>query len=162
MAATISYGNLWNRSNNTVGESLPEDEARRRHADRERYCAVLEEDGRPVVALDINFRPPVVDVFFLDEQARAAGQYTFVAHPDGDGLWLEQTRQRRFVGPREMVAQDSTWTRPDGRLRNEVRAKNNPTVDVTEGRFDPAEHPELREPMPEFGDYDSIARWERT
>ncbi len=161
MTDAISYGNLWNRSTHSFGESLTEDEARRRHEARERYAVLLEDDGRPVAALDLNFRPPVVDVFLLDEERRPAGQYKFVADPGGAGLWLEQTRRRQFEGPRDITSQESTWTRPNGLLRTEVRAKGQPTAEVIEATFDPDDHPELREPMPEFGAYDSIARWER-
>lgn len=164
MARTITYGNLWNRSTKAPGEQLSIDEARRRHDERERYCAILEDDGMPVVAIDITFRPPVVDVFFLDEHAQPEGQYKFVAHPDGD-LWLEQTRRRQFHAGK-IRRQDTVWTRPNGQIRQEDRITHETggqaVTQATESTFDPAEHPELREPMPRFGDYGSIARWERT
>lgn len=162
MSTTVTYGTLWHRYLGRFGEDLTEDQARARHDAREMYAAMISEDGRPVAALEVVQRPPLVKVFFLDEERRDVATYVFSAHPDGDGLWLEQTFVREIVDRRTIVAQEWVVTHPDGLLRTEVYTRDDPTRTVTESTFDPADFPELREPFPAFGDYASITRWERT
>jgi hypothetical protein len=161
MTTTVTYGNGWYRPGRRFGKDLTVDEARAAHEAREMYAALIHEDGAPVVAVEVVQRPPVVGVFFLDGEGRDTAEYVFVAHPDGGDLWLEQTFIREIVDRRTVVAQEWVVTRPDGRFRREVFTREEPTRRVTEGRFDPAQFPELREPMPVFGEYASISRWER-
>jgi hypothetical protein len=161
MTRTITYGTLWHRSAGRMPQEFTLEQARARHEAREKYVALIHEDGVPVVAVEVVQRPPVVGVFFLDGEGRDTAEYVFVAHPEGGDLWLEQTFVREIVDRRTVVAQEWVVTRPDGRFRREVFSRKDSTHRATEGRFDPAQFPELREPMPVFGEYTSISRWER-
>jgi hypothetical protein len=157
-AEILTYADRWNAAYGTPGIPLPEDEARRRHEARQRYAAFLGDPERPRVAVDLQLDEDLVQVLFLEDDRRWTMKYVFVVV--SRQLWLEQVHLREWLRDGRLRF-DSTTFRPDGRVYAERGIDRDPAKEVARGRFDPGSLAFLREPIPAFGDYLSIARAER-
>jgi len=154
----VAYADSWNEAYDEPGEQISEAAARRRHEAGESYAALVK-DGERRIAVASDLGHGVVTVFFLDPKSRWTTKYVFTER-DGGGLWLQQAHTREWLDDRRYRF-ESTTIRDDGRMYAERGVYGDREKEVAEQRLDPATLTFLDEPVPEFGDYRSITRFER-
>ena len=155
-----AYGIRWNGHLGRLGEVISEEEARRHHEKGELYCALLGDPEQPYAVVELRLEVPFVGVRFLDEERRTYLDYSF-GHYDGgpeNVLFLRQAIERK-LGPDGKVSWGAMHVfDPSGSV--EVEEKDYATG---ESKRYKVEHDVSGnwERIPDFGDYDSIARLER-
>lgn len=149
------------------GEPYGEDEAHRRHKAGEQYYVLIGDPAKPDAVIEAQPGRAGIEVNFLDSRRRETLTYYFVGgeYPDSDDLFLQQTTIKTYdgdAGPPVLPASSETWYfRPDG-SQHGFRQTNGGPTESTEGSMAPDEVAKtLVEPMPEFGDWDSITRYDR-
>jgi hypothetical protein len=158
-AQEIRYADQWKVSYNQPGEFISVDEAQRRHMAGERYVALLKQ-GEQRIVVDNNLEAGLINVYFLDDKRRWTTKYLFQRLDDGR-LWLQQVGNRKWLDD-SRYRYDSTTIRNDGRMYAERGILGDRgEKEVMERRLDPATLLFLNEPVPQFGDYRSITRYER-
>lgn len=157
----MTYGTKWARSRRRLLREITEAEARARHESGDTYAVLIEGGPEGPLAAELTLEVGAVNVFFLDEEHRDAAEYAFADAGLGQPLRLSTVYLRQIVDRRTIVAQESFHFAADGTVHRAVRGPGIQGEEVTVAHIDPAEHPELREPPPAFGDYASITRWER-
>lgn len=162
----VDYCFKWNYADNCPGEPLTADAALARHRVGEEYTAVLppgSENAAPVLVTVVR-RTGVVVVTFLDGPGRKATEYTFMQR-SGECLFL--TRVHIWDYPDEQPGRRlSEACRHETLLYREAGAVKRTLKDKTSGHQETTKYVDVPvaanwEPMPEFGDYRSIARYER-
>lgn len=154
----VTYAERWWQRKRKATGPLTEEEARRRHESGELYVAVLGDPERPDAAVEVRLEAGFVGVRLLDDQGREYLTYLFGRDPAAsDDLFLEQATWREFDGD-EVVRGDTYHFKKDGTA----------VVERVDYATKEAETAELRpdvssnwEPVPEFGQYESIARRDR-
>ena len=155
----MSYSRRWNDLRKQPLQPLDEDEAKRMHEKAEPYVAYVHDvDGRPDAVVELALFSPSVGVYFLDDRRQRSTYYAFTS--DGAGnLLLDEFGWRSFG--------------PDGQITMSERHRFSPdgVVSVTRSDFSTKEEKrweekledlsKLFEPIPAFGDYESITRYER-
>jgi hypothetical protein len=160
MTNTVTYAERWLDRRPDDVENLDEDEARSRHEKGKLYTAILGDPSEPRAYVDVRLERNFVGVHFLDEEGRNYVTYLF-GKPKGqdkDQLFLEQATWRVFGENDQVLRGETYFFKPDGKIVLDVTdfvsresQKGEKTDDVS-GNW---------EPVPEFGEYDSIARLER-
>jgi hypothetical protein len=158
-ATAVSYGEDWDETHREPSPPLDEDQARRRHEAGEPYVAYLHGvDGRPDAVVELAPRSARVGVSFLDENGRGATYYTFKPDRAG-GLWLDEFGGRRVGQDGEVVLTERRRFSADGLVSATRRNLVSGESRRWESRLDDLS--KLSEPMPAFGDYEGITRYER-
>lgn len=141
-----------------IVDPLDPETARKRHERGELYAAILGNPERPWAHLNVRLEVDYVGVTFLDEELREYLSYSFSDAPDGGGLFLGQATRRYFDSSGELAHDEHyifDWPDIAHVSKRDYVAKMRETYDVeTDMR-------ENLEPVPAFGDYESIARYER-
>jgi hypothetical protein len=162
----VDYCFKWNYADGEPGVPLTEEEARVKDAAGEEYSAVMPpRDGMrfPVLVTPV-WKSGVVAVTFLDDFGRKATEYTFMKKTE-ESLFL--TRVHMWTYPNDepgLRLSDSSSNemvsyREDGYVKRVVKNKVEnfqETVEYTDVPVDTN-----WEPIPTFGDFRSIARFER-
>jgi len=167
----FSYAEKWSRSYKEAIHPLTEVQARKRHETRYSevvrkrsgwkkalYTVLIGDPAKPSAFIEIvSFDS--VHVEFLDELLRITGYYQFVMRPDGR-LFMGAAAFSRFDDNGKKPAWNSRFSfKTDGFTMCFEDDPNDPKVAiVTEKRMDVSLN---WEPYPEFGKYESIARFER-
>lgn len=159
-AMNTSYCEGWFRARKVASKPLSEEQARQRHAKKGAlYTALLGDPVRPHTFVEI-VSGDSIQVEFLDEQLRSHSAYQFVIQPDGR-LFMVMAVFRMFQGDgtRLQSAHRLNFA-PDGSVTSvETDYVNNPDEEtVIEKTMDVSLNWEL---YPAFGDYASIARFDR-
>ncbi|SDU33175.1 hypothetical protein [Jiangella alkaliphila] len=145
---------------------LTEEEARVRDGAGEEYTAVLPpRTGTtfPVLVTPV-WKTGVVAVTFLDDVGRKATEYTFMKKAE-DRLFL--TRVHLWTYPNDQpglrlsdsASHETVHLREDGYVKRVVKNKVENVQETVE--YDDVPVDANWEPIPSFGDYGSIARYER-
>jgi hypothetical protein len=157
----VTYCRRWNFLRNRPIDPLTEQQARERDQKGELYTAVLGDPAGPEVIVEVE--RPAVRVDFFDRFQRQSNLYDFRLHDDGTMFLYHITN----------------WTYPDEEFRRIDQSSM-----IKSANFDPPDlaHMEIRdyeagesketsyrevdlsghwEPVPEFGDWLSIARYDR-
>lgn len=149
------------------GEPYGEGEARRRHEAGEQYYVLIGDPAAPDAVLEVQPNLAGIEVNFLDSRHRETVTYYFVSgeFADSDDLFLQQTTIKTYdsdAGPPILPATSETWYfRPDGSQHGFRQAADGPP-ESTDGSMSPDEvRTTLIEPAPEFGNWDSLARYDR-
>ena len=161
---TWIYCEEWNELNECPRHPLTTEEARARHASGELYTAILHSDARPSPELrvEIRWETGYAAVIFMDDYGRDELGYTFsvadgslflesmTLYDYGDskerGGYAEAERMERYAYTSDGIAHRTVET------GDEVNEESRSGVDVS-----------LHwEPIPEFGAYDSLIRYDRT
>jgi hypothetical protein len=162
----ISYTFRWNSRRNRPGNPLSEEEARARDAAGEEYTAVLPPrpgTNFPVLVTPV-WKTGVVVVTFIDDFGRQYMEYTFQKR-DGDRLFLTRVHLWTYPSdePRlrlsDASAHEDIVYREDGYSQRVITNKvegYKETVEYTDVPVD-----DNWEPMPVFGEYSAIGRFER-
>jgi hypothetical protein len=155
-----AYGVRWNGHLGRLGKTIDAAEARRRHDDGKLYSAVLGDPEQPSAAVEVRLEVPFVGARFLDEQRRTVLDYAFGALDGGrdDALFLRQAIERAYGADGAVAWSALHVFDPDGLVRVEEKDYARGETRCYEAGHD---GPRNREPVPAFGDYDSIARLER-
>lgn len=155
----------WNYADNEPGVPLTEAEARAKHDAGEEFTAVMppQRGTRSPVLVTPVWKSGVVAVTFLDDPGRKATEYTFMKRDDrlflvGVDLWTYPTDE---PGLRLSAATvyESISNHEDGTVKRIIKDKvkqEKETIEYTDVAMD-----SHWEPIPGFGDYESIARFER-
>lgn len=164
-----TYWGGWWSSRRKPTVSITEEEARRRHQGGEEYAVVLSDGGRPVVALTVLLRPraPFTKVEFLDDRLFPKYAYAFTTPQEGarEGvMFLENMYEEEWSDDEKHLGTTDIRFWVDGRSHKYVYDHVNRTTE--EGWAEElltAEELEVHwEPIPEFGDWDSIIRLDRS
>ncbi|WP_433336095.1 hypothetical protein [Spirillospora sp. CA-294931] len=162
----VDYCFKWNYADGVPGEPLTEAEAQTRDDTGEEYTAIM--PSRPGAAsptlVTLVRKTGVVVVTFLDDPGRKAVEYTFIkkAH---ENLFLARAHIWTYPNdePGLRLSDSSTHEtvcyREDGFVKRAVKNKlerSQETIEHTGVLVDAN-----WEPIPAFGDYRSIARFER-
>ena len=157
----VDYGVRWNGHLGRLGKVIPAEEARRRHESGELYSAVLGDPEQPYAVVEVRLEVPFVGVQFLDEQQRTYLDYAFGHYGDGpeNVLFLRQAIEHRLAPDGEV-----TWSAlhvfdPSGPA--EVEEKDYATGEATRYKVE-LDVSGNWERIPDFGDYASVARLERS
>jgi len=157
---SYSYAEKWSRSYKEAIKPLTEAEARKRHEKKGAlYTVLLGDPARPSTIVEIVSQDSI-QVEFYDETLRRLGYYQFVVQSNGQ-LFMVAAGFNEFDDNNRMPIWSRRFSfKPDGRVMSfEVDHVKDPdketvgekTVDVSLNW----------EPYPAFGDYASIARFDR-
>ncbi|WP_460998803.1 hypothetical protein [Streptomonospora sediminis] len=162
----VEYTWTWNFRRNRAGTPLTEAEARSRHATGEDYIAIIGRSpgtSHPVL-VTISGNYGYASTLFLDEHGRPKMEYQF-SQKNKDQMFLETVHIWSYADDnpkhtRKDANMIEKYTyREDGYARQEkINAIEN-FKDIKESTDVPVQN--NWEPVPEFGSYESIARWER-
>ncbi len=156
---------------------LDEVEARRRYVEGPTFTVVLPDDDTavPRAVLEVDAGASRVMVTFLG--VRGAVGTTYLFRRRGERLFFEQIDVYGYPGedvvaeldvdlavatpysPSNVVRHEQFWFRPDGVGRRTLDDAGRPTIEAEDRRDVPVD--DLWEPVPEFGDWSSIGRYER-
>jgi hypothetical protein len=165
-APQITYCFKWNVRRKRPGVTLSEAEARARHAKGDEYTAVIAPpagNGYPILVTPV-WKNDFVAVTFLDEVGRQYMEYSFTRN-DETRLFLDRVFIWTYPDDDPKLHLADSVKREDIRYREDGYVKRI-VIDETESIKDTTEYSGVPvddnwEPVPEFGDYRSIARRER-
>lgn len=162
----VGYTYRWNHRRNKPGTPLSEEEARAKDAAGEEYSAIL--PARPGTESPVLVTPVwktgVVITTFIDDFGRKSVEYVFTKKEDGR-LFLSTVHMWTYPNddPRlrlsDAVVHEEIRYREDGYVERVITNKAEhyrETVEYTDVPVD-----KNWEPLAPFGDYTSIARFER-
>ncbi len=156
---TVSYGERWSKRGLYIVDPLDVETARERHERGELYAAILGDPEHPWAYLVVRLEVGYVGVDFLDEELRGDLSYTFAREPDSEGdLFLEQATWRIYDDSGEPAFDEHYVFEPPNIAhvtKRDHTAKDQETYAL---KTDLAQN---YEPVPAFGEYESIARRER-
>jgi hypothetical protein len=158
MTDTVTYAERWLDGRPDEVEELDDAEARSRHESGELYTAILGDRESPRAYVDVRLEKGFVGVHFLDDDGRNHVTYLFGKGDGDDRLFLEQAVWRQFDDDGEVARGDAYYFKRDGTIHLESKDYVNRTAERGDKHDDVSGN---WEPVPEFGDYESIARLER-
>ena len=158
-----TYCDRWNGLLEEPIDPIGEAEARRRHDTGELYTAVSEESDKKRVLVEVRLENDYASVRFLDDLGRNENVLTF--RKLDDRLFLRKVisydygeSEERGGYARPIVIESFTY-KPDETMRHKIDDIRNKDITVEDYR---AINVDVHwEPIPAFGDYASIARWDR-
>jgi hypothetical protein len=162
----LDYTYKWNYRRNRPGQVLSEEEARLKDAAGDEYTAVMPPrpgTTRPVLVTPV-WQTGVVVVTFIDEFDRRAVEYVF-SKKDDTRLFLDDVHMWTYPNdePRLLLSAATVRERvsyyTDGYVKRVITNVGEHYKETIEYRDVPVES--NWEPIPTFGDYASIARFER-
>lgn len=159
MITSMRFGARWSDYRQKFNDTFSEAKARRRHALRKRYTALIETDDGTLAALELCFIGAYCIVSFLDDQGRCDQTHSYIPVEDGR-LFLSAISKREFEGQSRWSKGGYAWSfTPEGRMqilssddqRGLVVLAENLPVDVST-HF---------EPIPAFGAWEPLLHRER-
>ncbi|MBC6447365.1 hypothetical protein [Actinokineospora xionganensis] len=159
---TWTYCEHWNRVLNKPLSPFGESEARRRHESGDLYTAV---DARPDgtrILIEVRLETGYSATRFVDGRGRDELAYVFMRK--GDKLFLQDIISYTYGdeqgarGLAPLVVESCAYT-SEGIVRHEIDDLRVETIAVTD--YDSVDVTSHWEPIPEFGSYESISRYER-
>jgi hypothetical protein len=158
VAETLTYVDRWSEKWPTEFEELDEDEARRRHDAGELYTVLLGDPESPSAYIEVRLGVGYVGVLFLDENGRNNLTYLFAKDKTDDRLFLQQVSWRDYDEDGKIRNGTSYHFKRDGTIYSEEKDYEKQEAWKGEKQDDVSGN---WEPVPEFGQYDSIARRDR-
>ncbi|MCA1691748.1 MAG: hypothetical protein LC733_05935 [Actinobacteria bacterium] len=156
---TVSYSRRWNDVRKKPMQPIQEDEARRMHEAGQPYVAYVHGvDARRDAVVEVALFSPTVVVYFLDERGKRTIHYAFRSDGQG-GLFLDEFGWRNYAHDGQITLSEIHRFSEDGSVSV---ARTNATTDRETTWEEKLEDTALLlEPIPAFGDYESITRFER-
>lgn len=157
------YGERWNNLLEEPIEPFGESEARRRHEAGNLYTAIREGLDKNKILVEVRLERAYVGVRFLDELARDETVFSF-RKIEGrlflrEVISYEYGDSKKRGGHAEPVVIESFTFTPDGKMRREIDDSRQAQINATDyNSVDVSDH---WEPIPSFGEYDSIIRRDR-
>ena len=158
VAVTVSYCYQWNDLTRQPRDPYDEPTARERHARGELYTVLLGDPASPHTVVEMRLEAGWVGVHFLDSKLRRWSSYSFGLDDSKHELFLKQYRRADFDGAGVQTGTEIITFTPSGLLT--VRKVDQKTKMVDQHRVQ-ADVSKNWEPVPAFGQYDSIARFDR-
>lgn len=160
----ITYCVEWNSILEQPREPLSPSETQRKDKNRLPYAVLVGDPTDPDEIININWGNDYVEVAFNDEQKRQWLTYSFKKVGDGLMFMLAVTRwQYPEDGPAENLNGaeliEEIRYRTDGVVQREIRDENKQERIVDE--YDGVSLDINWEPVPEFGNWASLARFDR-
>lgn len=160
MIKHIAYGEKWSDYHQDWRKPFSEQVARRRHAARKMYTALITQHDDSKLALELCFAFSYCNIYFLDALGRCDLCYVFEPTPDGR-LFLCETSTGEYPPG------DSRWAvrgisrnfKQDGRMKT-LLSENKSIILL--GENEPVDVSTHFEPLPEFGQWESLIRKDRT
>jgi hypothetical protein len=155
----ITYCKRWSRFRKCMTEIWNAEKARKAHERGDLYTVLLGDPEKPTCFLEVHLKLGYIGVNFLDEYLRDYFQCGFTKEKPGM-LFLSQVTHREYEAETDTVI-EAKFARffPDGRAIYEIDNTHEDALLRKE-----VEQEDLSvnwEPIPEFGQYESIARFER-
>lgn len=162
----VDYCFRWNYANGVPSEPLTEDEARARDGAGEEYSAIMppRPGTRSPVLVTPAWKTGIVLVTFIDDPGRKAIEYTFKKKTD-ESLFLVRVTTWNYPNDEpglrlsQASSHETVSLREDGYVKRVIKNKVEnfqETVEYTDVPVDTN-----WEPIPVFGDYRSIGRYDR-
>jgi hypothetical protein len=154
----ITYCKGWSRRRKQLLEIWDEKKACKAHKTGKLYTVLIGDPQKPRCFLEVHLKLGFVGVSFLDEHLRDYLDFSFLEKLPGK-LFLGRVIYREYDADTDNVisAKTMSWE-PDGKTQFEQADLVQNFVDTGEGSMDVSIN---WEPIPEFGQYESIARFER-
>ncbi len=160
----VSYCERWNNRLAEPIEPISEEEARRRYEKGPWFTVVIGDPPIPHCFIEINWENDYMGVNFLDEAGSTRCVYAFT-RVDDSRMFLDQAtfwqypKDGKYHPMFEAELIEAFFYRQDGTATHEVR-------DEITGEVTLADHAGVPldinwEPVPEFGDWASVARRDR-
>lgn len=157
-----SYCRRWNFLHSRPIDPCTEEEARRRDTAGESYSAVIGDPAAPDRIIEVA-RPNCIGVWFFDPRQRQSLHYVF-RRSDASSLFLGEMIRWEYPNDAALLLNQASKIEtlrfgPDGVVHHETRDRiAQERRRVSYRNVNVACH---FEPIPAFGDWASIARWER-
>jgi hypothetical protein len=160
MIKHIEYGERWSPNYQEWLNPCSEAEARRRHEARKLYTALIEQHDGSRLALELCFAFSYCNIYYFDAQGRGVMRYTFVPTDKGR-LFLCEIATAEYQGddPWSTRGISRNYTQ-DGRVKTLLSERNRGLIVL--GENEPADVRFHDEPVPAFGDWESLIRRDRT
>ncbi|WP_433213856.1 hypothetical protein ACQP00_02840 [Dactylosporangium sp. CS-047395] len=161
---TVSYCRRWNTLLHAPIEPMTEEEARAADAAGTLYCAVVGGPHEVDAVVEVVRGHGYFGVYFFDAHERQKTKFEFSRRPGG-GLFLKAVIAWQYPDdqPRRQINEssriDEVQYQPDGVVRHIVRDKIADEKTTTDFQDVPLDI--NGEPEPAFGDWASIARFDR-
>lgn len=158
----VTYCELWSNKRRAPTGTMSAEQARERDSKGESYCVVLGNPHAPDAVIDVVPKNSHIEVEFIDESGLTHTAYGF--RDMGDGRFFNSTvtvwtYPEGARGKHHARITESIEMKPDGFLHREVRDKSAGNTDITDYSDVPVDV--NWEPAPEFGHWESIARYDR-
>lgn len=158
----VTYCELWSsKRRKPTGEMSPEN-ARQRDAAGESYCVVLGDPSAPDAVIEVVPENNYFNVNFIDDEGRVGTAYGFEKVDDSRLFLAEVTLWTYPQGARSKSQASRIETfefRPDGYAAQTVDESSSDQIQKTE-KINISVDTNW-EPVPEFGHWESIARYDR-
>lgn len=160
----ITYCEVWSSQLRAPTDTMSAEQARDRDAKGESYCVVLGDPGAPRALLEIVPENDHIRVSFVDGKGRTHTSYNFTktdgrmflakvtiwSYPDSARLKSEANRIENYDFRPDGLAIQTVKEKVPGQSRKATKEERR-GVPVTSNW----------EPIPKFGDWESIARYDR-
>jgi hypothetical protein len=160
----VTYCYRWNSRRASPGTPISEEEARERDATGEEYTAIVPRPGHPYpVLVTVVWKNSFCSTSFLDDFGRRCAKYSFTK-VEGR-LFLSEIHLHEYPDDTPGLKLSAATRiehmvfRTDGHVRR-VTTDHGKHEKITNDYSDVSMDANW-EPIPEFGDWDSIARFER-
>jgi hypothetical protein len=162
MALPVTYCELWSGKLRSPTGVLTEAEARDRDARGELYCVVLGDPAAPRIILEVAWMNAALGVSFFDEEGRMHTEYLF-GKTDTGKLFMHNVTTWSYPEGARSKSQasyiETAQFRPDGYASRTLENSSAGRIKKTEYTDVPMDA--NWEPIPEFGHWESVARYDR-
>lgn len=158
----VTYCEVWSDQFRSPTDEMTEEAARARDKKGELYCVVLGSPTSPEAVLEVVWKNSYLGVEFIDDLGRTHTKYIFQKIESGKLFMTEVViwtypEGARFEFEAEVI--ESVFFRPDGYVRRTVDDNTSDRKEITEYADVPLDA--NWEPVPEFGYWESVARYDR-
>lgn len=157
----ITYCETWSSQLRSPADEMSADRARERDAKGQDYCVVLGDPSVPQAVLEVVWENDHIGVNFIDDEGRTHTAYSFTK-TDGRLFMTDVTVWSYEEGAEDMSGAhriESVEFQPDGYACRTIDDDSLDHVKETEYKDVPVAT--NWEPLPEFGHWESIARFDR-
>lgn len=140
---------------------LSAEQARERHASGEPYAVTLGDPKSPDAVIDVAWKGEYVGVWFLDEKVRRTVHFSFEVR--GNTLFLAEVTNWKYPEGAVLRNQANMIERvlytPEGIVTHQIIDKE--ATEKTTDKLSDVDVSINWEPVPDFGDWDSLAHFDR-
>ena len=159
----VTYCRRWNFLHDQPIDPLTEAQARKRDAAGKLYTVVLGDPAGPEKIIEVVRASGHVGVAFFDPLQRQSLYYTFT-RVDDDTMFLHGMTNWKYPNDAAKTINESCWIEhfeyhQDGIVEHEVRDEQADEIRIT--KYRDVKLDINWEPVPAFGDWDAIARYDR-
>lgn len=158
----VTYCELWSSKRRKPTGTMSADQARQRDARGESYSVVIGDPDAPESVIEVVPENKYFNVNFIDGEGRTSAAYGFEKIDDSKLFLAEVTLWTYPQGARSKSQASRVETfefRPDGYAAQTVDDSSSEQIETTEKINVSVEA--NWEPVPEFGNWESIARYDR-